>query len=99
MPTDPIPERRRLKRTPEKKRASLVLNTHWGQMERIPCIILESSHGGFRIGGTCRLKRGQIVEIILDEEQLSGVSCIVKWTGNPGSKQQGEAGLQTRANS
>jgi hypothetical protein len=82
-----------LKRTALKKRASLVVKRR-RQDERIPCLILDSSQGGFKIGGTFRLKRGQVVELILDDS-LGGVLCSVMWVAKPGSKQAGEAGLQT----
>lgn len=94
MPTRHIPERRRLKRTPLKKRASLIVK-HGRQSERIPCLILDSSQDGFKIGGASRLKRGEHVELILDEYTSNTVSCRVMWVGKPGSKQGGEAGLRT----
>ncbi len=94
MPTRAIPERRRVKRTALKKRASLIV-TRKLQEERIPCRILDSSESGFRIGGTFRLKRGQVVEVLLDESPFSTVKCRVMWVGESSSKQQGEIGLQT----
>jgi len=54
------PERRRLKRTP-------AIVKHGRQAQRVPCLVLDSSPDGFRIGGISRLKRGQLVELILDE--------------------------------
>lgn len=93
MPSLPIPERRRLKRTALKKPASLVVK-RGRHAERIPCLILDSSQGGLKIGGTFRLKRGQTVEVILDEHSSNVVMCRVRWVGKPGSKQAGEAGLE-----
>jgi hypothetical protein len=86
----PVPERRYLKRSPYKQRASLVLD-----LKRQPCLVLDSSKNGFRVRGSLRLKRGQIVEIILDEDPLNPVRCSVVWVGKGGSKQEGEVGLET----
>ncbi len=44
--------------------------------------------------GTFRLKRGQVVEIIPDEDPLNISKCQVIWTSKPGSKQEGKVGLQ-----
>ena len=76
-----------------KKRASLV-SEHGRQHERIPCLILDISSGGFRLRGTARLRRGQAVEVILEEDPSNVVPCIVIWVGKPGSKNEGEVGLQ-----
>jgi PilZ domain len=91
-----IPERRRAKRTPLKRRASLVVK-RGTQHERVPCIVLDSSPDGFRMGGTARLKRGQLVEVILSEDPFNTIPCSVIWVGKPGSKQGGEVGLQAVA--
>ena len=96
MPTFRIPEGQRLKRTAVKKRASLVAK-HGRQLERIPCLILDSSPGGFRLRGTARLRRGQVVEVILDEDPSNVVHCSVIWVGKPGSKNEGEVGLQAES--
>ena len=93
MPT--LPERRGLKRTPLKKRASLIVK-RGHHVQRIPCLILDNSQEGFKIGGTSLLKRGQFVELILEEDSSSTVPCKVLWVGKPGSKQGGEAGLQIK---
>jgi hypothetical protein len=44
--------------------------------------------------GTYRLKRGQVVEIIPDEDPLNVSRCHVIWIGTLGSKQEGQVGLQ-----
>ncbi len=93
MPTPPFPESRQLKRIVAKKRASLVVNLERNQM-RIPCLVVDFSKRGFRLHGSFRLRRGQAVELILDEEPLSAVRCSVVWIGKPGSKREGEAGLE-----
>ena len=98
MPRRPIPERRQLKRTALKKRASLIVK-HGQQAQRIPCLVLDNSQDGFKIGGASRLKRGQFVELILDEHTSNTVLCRVMWVGRPGSKQGGEAGLQIKIGS
>jgi hypothetical protein len=76
-----------------KERASVVVKRK-RQEERIPCLILDSSPDGFRIGGTSRLKREQVVEVILENHPLQGVPCSVIWVGKPGTRREGEVGLQ-----
>ena len=98
MRTGPIPERRRSKRTALKKCASLIVE-YGRQAQRIPCLILDSSQDGFRIGGASRLKRGQLVELISDEHTSTTVACRVMWVGRPGSKHGGEAGLRINTRS
>ena len=44
--------------------------------------------------GTFRLKRGQVVEIIPDDDPLNISKYHVIWIGKPGSKHEGQAGLQ-----
>jgi len=86
-------ENRRSKRIVLKKGASLVVNFE-RIPKRLPCLILDSSPEGFRLMGTFRLKRGQIVEIIPDEDPMNTSKCHVIWIGKPGSKQEGQVGLQ-----
>jgi len=94
MPSFPVPPGRRLKRVVSKKRASLVVS-----LERnpkvIPCLVVDVSERGFRLHGSFRLRRGEVVELILDDDPLSAVRCSVVWIGKPDSKQAGEAGLET----
>ena len=94
MLTFPIPEGRRLKRITLKKRASLVVNLGRYE-ERLPCVILDSSPEGFRLRGTFQLRRGQVVEVISDDDPLNAVRCSVIRVGKPWSLHVGEAGLQT----
>jgi hypothetical protein len=94
MPSSPVPERRRLKRLMSKVRASLVINLE-RKPERLPCLVLDSSKEGFRLRGSFHVRRGQLVEIILDENPVRAVRCNVAWVGKPGSKQEGEMGLET----
>lgn len=98
MPSRRIPDRRHLKRTALKKRASLIVK-HGQQAQRIPCLVLDNSQDGFKIGGASRLKRGQFVELILDEQSSNTVLCRVMWVGKPGSEHGGEAGLQIKIGS
>jgi hypothetical protein len=83
VPTSPVPDSRRLKREEVHKRASLVVNlvaVNFGRREeRFPCLILDSTQDGFRLRGTFRLRHGQIVEVILDED---AVRCNVMCTGH-----------------
>ena len=85
----PVPERRYLKRSPCKQRASLVLD-----LKRQPCLVVDSSKNGFRVRGSFRLRRGQVVEIVLDEDPLNPVRCSIAWVGKAGSKEEGEVGLE-----
>jgi hypothetical protein len=93
MPSSPDPERRRLKRLMSNRRASLVINLD-RTPRRLPCLVLDCSREGFRLRGSFHLKRGQVVELILDEDMPSFVRCSVVWAGKPGSKQEGEVGLE-----
>ena len=94
MPSSPVPERRRLKRLMSKRRASLVINLD-RTPQRLPCLVLDSSKEGFRLRGSFHLRRGQVVELILDEDPTSPERCSVVWVGKPGSKQEGEVGVET----
>lgn len=93
MSTSPVPSRR-FNREELHKRASLVVSPG-GDEQRFPCLILDSSPKGFRVRWAFQLRRGQVVEVILDEDPLNAVQCEVIWVGKPGSKQEGEAGLES----
>ncbi len=93
MPSFPVPQGRRSKRVLSKGPASLVINLDRNQ-KRLPCLVLDSSKEGFRMRGNFRLKRRQVVEIILDGDPLNSVRCSVVWIGKAGSKQEGEVGLE-----
>ena len=93
VPTIRPYKNRRSKRIVLKKSASLVVNLE-RIANRLPCLILDSSPEGFRLMGTFRLKRGQVVEIIPDEDPLNVSRCHVIWVGTPGSKHEGQVGLQ-----
>ncbi len=91
----PVPEGRRSKRIFSKApRASLVFNLDRNP-ERLPCLVLDSSKDGFRVRGSFHLRRGQIVEVILDDNPLNAVRCSVVWIGKTGSRNEGEVGLET----
>jgi hypothetical protein len=94
MPSSPVPERRCSKRLMSKRRASLVINLD-RRPQRFPCLVLDSSKEGFRLRGSFHLRRGQVVELILDEDMPSSVRCSVAWVGKLGSKQEEEVGLET----
>ena len=91
----PIPNSRRSKRIATKKRASLVIDLSGQKM--FPCLIVDKSHEGFRLRGNFRLKRGQIVEVIVADDPVASVRCEVIWIGRAGSQQAGEAGLQVKS--
>ncbi len=93
MPSVPIPGGRRSKRVVTKKRASLVINLR-GVQKMFPCLIVDRSQEGFRLKGNFRLRRGQLVELVLDDP-VDSLRCEVIWTGKAGSEEVVEAGLQT----
>jgi hypothetical protein len=84
---------RKFQRYPTKRRSSLLVNRGMKQV-RFPSLIVDSSQNGFRLRCNLQLRKGQMVEVILDEA-LASVRCTVVWVGDPGSKQEGEAGLRT----
>jgi hypothetical protein len=94
MPSFPVPKRRRSKRVMSKRRASIVINLD-RKPKRFPCLVLDSSKEGFRLRGSFDLRRGQVVELIMDEETPSPERCSVVWVGKAGSKQEGQVGLET----
>jgi hypothetical protein len=79
MPTFPVRKARRSKRVASKRRASLVVNLD-RKPKRLPCLVLDSSIEGFRLRGSFELKRGHVVEIILDEETPSPSAAV--WSGS-----------------
>jgi hypothetical protein len=94
MDSFPVPKARRSKRVVAKRRASLVINLDRNP-KRQPCLDLDSSKEGFRLRGSFDLRRGQLVELILDEETPSAERCSVVWIGKAGSEQKGEVGLES----
>jgi hypothetical protein len=91
--TPSSPEGRRSARAALKKRAGLVVNLR-GRVERLPCLIVDSSRHGLRVRVNCKLRPGHTVEAILGEGPLQSVACKVIWTGKPESEQEGQVGLQ-----
>jgi hypothetical protein len=94
MPSFPARKARRSKRMVLKKRASLVINLD-RKPKRLPCLVLDSSKEGFRLRGSFDLRRGHVLELILEEDMPCPVRCRVAWVGKIGSKQEGEVGLET----
>jgi hypothetical protein len=94
MPSFPVSRALRSKRVVSKRRASLVINLD-RKPKRLPCLVLDSSKKGFRLRGSFDLRRGQVVELTIDEETPSPERCSVVWVGKAGSKQEGEIGLET----
>jgi hypothetical protein len=93
MPDFPVLKDRRSKREITKRRASLVIDLGL-ELKRLPCLVLDSSNEGYRLRGSFRLKRGQVVELILEENPSGSESCSVVWVGKAGARLEGEAGLQ-----
>lgn len=85
---------RKSQRAPAKSRASLIIHLD-RSAKRIPCLILDASKEGFRVRGICALRRGQLVELIADENTPGTERCRVVWVGKPGSKHEGEIGLES----
>lgn len=94
MPSFSIPEGRRFKRILTKQRASMVVNLDRNR-KKLPCLVLDSSKDGFRLRGTFHLRRGQTIEVVLDANPRYAVRCDIVWVGKPGSKEEGEVGVQT----
>ena len=92
MPGFPLRAVRRSKRVMAKKRASLIIDPD-RKPKRSPCLVLDTSNEGFRVRGTVGLRRGQTVEVSLDDEPANCHRCSVVWVGKAGSKQEGEVGL------
>ncbi|HUC55310.1 MAG TPA: PilZ domain-containing protein [Candidatus Cybelea sp.] len=94
MPSTPARSARRSTRIESKRRASLVINLE-SKPKRLPCLVVDSSKEGFRLRGDFHLiRRGQVVELILDEDMPNPQRCSVIWVGKAGSKQDGEVGLE-----
>ena len=94
MHSFPVPKARRSKRVVAKRRASLVINLD-RKPKRHPCMVLDSSKEGFRLRGSFDLRRGQLVELILDEETPITERCSAVWIGKAGSEQEGQVGLKS----
>lgn len=94
MPAYSAPEGRHSKRNAARKRVTLIVDLE-GRREKIPCLITDISEEGIRLRGNLgQLKSGRVVEIESNEGPPYIVRCRVIWLGKPGSKQEGEAGLQ-----
>lgn len=87
-------EKRQCNRLPSKKPGSLVVKRDYEHEERFACLIIDASPPGFRVRVNIRLRCGQVVEVIIDDDPLSAVRCQVVWVGMPGSKEQGTVGLK-----
>jgi len=59
-----------------------------------PCLIVDRSKEGFRLRGSFKLRPGQVVELVVDDP-VDSIRCEVIWVGRAGSRQEGEAGLQS----
>ena len=88
-----FPQGRRSRRVATKKPANLVINLS-GVQKMFPCLIVDGSQEGFRLRGNFRLRRGQLIELVLDDP-VDSMRCEVVWTDKAGSEQVVEAGLQT----
>ncbi len=93
LPKYAVPSRRRLKRSPTKIPATLVVDPE-GEREKHPCRMVDISQAGLRLEANVGLKLGQVVEVVPSEGARHAVRCCVVWVGKPGSHQEGESGLQ-----
>ena len=86
---------RKAKRVVAKHRASLVVNLDTNQ-RRVPCLVVDSSKEGFRLRGISRIRKGELVELLLEENLHSHSSqkCRVAWVGKVGTKHAGDVGLE-----
>lgn len=50
----------------------------------------------FRLRGGFDLRRGQVVELVFDEDPPISERCSVVWVGKAGSKKEREVGLESR---
>ena len=94
MPSFSVPPGRRSRRAVSKSPASLVIHLD-SNPKRVPCLVIDSSKEGFRLRGSFDLRRGQVVELILGEDMPAPERCKVVWVGKPGSRREGELGLET----
>ena len=92
VPIFSVHEVRGSRRVATRKGASVVVNLA-AIPQRVPCLIINRSDEGFRLRGSFRLRRGQVVEVIPSDE-LRSIRCNVVWVGKPGAKQEGEVGLR-----
>src|SRR5262249_37825910 len=95
MPTLTEQDVRRSKRVVAKTGASVVIDLA-ARAKRIPCLIVDRSSEGFRVRLSARLRRGQLIEVIPQDDPLHTIRCSVVWVGKQGSKQEGEIGLQVQ---
>jgi len=61
------------------------------------CLIVDKSQEGFRLRGSFRLRRGQLVELVVDDPMMDSVRREAIWIGKAGSEQAEEVGLQATA--
>ena len=94
MPSITVHQGRRSIRWVSKRRASLIINLD-RTPKRLSCLVVDYSKEGFRLRGSFDLRRGQMVELILDEDMPVPQRCRVVWVGKAGSKQEGTVGLET----
>ena len=92
MPSFSVPQGRRSTRVMSKRPAGLVISLR-GVQKMFPCLIVDRSQEGFRLRDNFRLRRGQAVEVIPDNDPLDAVRCSVVWIGTRGSKQEGQIGV------
>jgi hypothetical protein len=86
-------KRRRSQRVIAKKRASLVINLA-SNLKRLPCLVVDSSKEGFRLRANLRVRRGEMVEVIIEDHEQVCERCNVVWVGKPETKQDGEVGVE-----
>jgi len=87
-------ENRQFDRLASRKPGSLIVKRDYEHEQRFPCLITNASSIGFKLRVSVRLRCGQFVELISNDDPLSAVRCKVIWVGKTGTKEQGEVGLK-----
>jgi len=87
-------ENRQFNRLASWKPGSLIVKRDYEHEQRLPCLITNASSIGFKVRVSVRLRRGQFVEVISNDDPFTAARCQVVGVGNIGSKEQGEAGLK-----
>src|SRR5258708_17177681 len=88
MPSSTIHGRGRSNRIVTKKCASLVI-TLSGVQKMFACLIVDRSQEGFRLRGNFRLRRGPLLELLLDDA-VDSLPVGGIWVGQPEAQKVGE---------
>ena len=87
-------ENRQFNQFASKKPGSLVVKLDYEHEQRFPCLITNASPAGLKLCVSVRLRSGQFVEVISNDDPFTALRCKVIWVGKTGSREQGEVGLK-----